>query len=168
MKVIKDTFGIDIKIPSDFIVSAVKSKDLVWVRKETNKVSSSLIFARIPYKDKKQLSADSLKHYVNAIGKEYIASQIEGSYFVINDHDLPLISNTADFDGHAVTEIRGIWELENDYMGGPFITYLSPNPNKKDELILILGFVYAPQKKKKPYVEDLEEIIRTVQLGDEM
>jgi len=168
MKIIKDTFGIDIKIPSDFIVSKVKSKDIVWVRKETNKVSSNLIFARIPYKDKKQLSADSLKHYVNLIGKKYIASQIPGSYFVINDHDLPLISNTADFDGHAVTEIRGIWELENDYMGGPFIAYLAPNPNKKDELILILGFVYAPQKNKKPYVEDLEEIIRTVKLGDEL
>jgi len=164
MKLIKDTFDINIKIPADFIASAVKSKEIIWVRKETNKTSSSLIISRIPYKSQKQLSPDSLKHYVNAIGKKYIASQIEGSYMVINDHDLPLIHNTADFEGHSVTEIRGIWELENDYMGGPFIAYLAPNPNRKDELILFLGFIYAPQKKKKPYVEDMEEIIRTVDL----
>jgi len=168
MRLIKDTFGIDINIPPDFIPSAVKSKEIIWVRKETNKTSSSLLVSRIPYKNKSQLSGDSLKNYVNALGKEYIASQIEGSYFVINDHDLPLISNTADFDGHFVSEIRGIWELENDYMGGPFIAYLAPNPNKKDELILLLGFIYAPQKKKKPYVQDMEEIIRTVKLETEL
>ncbi len=166
MKLVKDTFGIDIRIPPDFIVSGVKSKDLVWIRKETNKTSSSLIIAKFPYKNAQQLSADTLRQYVNAIGQQYIASREEGSYFVINDHDLPLIRNTANFDGHFVTEIRGIWELENDYMGGPFIAYLAPNPNKKDELILLLGFVYAPQKKKKPYIEDMEEIIRTVKLDD--
>ncbi|HHB79803.1 MAG TPA: DUF4837 family protein [Saprospiraceae bacterium] len=167
MELIKDTFGISIQIPSDFIASKVRNHELIWIRKETNKTSSSLIVSRIPYTSQKQLNPDTLKNYVNAIGKKYIASREEGSYFAINDHDLPLIKNTVNFNGHSVIEIRGIWELENDYMGGPFIAYLVPNPNKSDELLLLLGFIYAPQKEKKSYVEDLEEIIRTVKLDRE-
>lgn len=164
MKLLRDTFGINMRIPPDFVASKVRNQELIWLRKETKKTSSSLMVARIPYHNKKQLSPDSLQAYVNAIGKKYVASRIEGSYMVINDQDLPLIGNEVDFNGHFVTEIRGIWELENDFMGGPIIAYLTPNPNKKDELLMLIGFVYAPQKKKKSYVEDLEEIIRTVEL----
>ena len=165
IKLIKDTFGIDMKIPADFIASKIRNQEVIWIRKETQKSSSDLMIARIPYTSEKQLSPDSLKAYVNYFGKKYVASQIEGSYLVINDHDLPLIRNKANFNGHSVVEIRGIWELENDFMGGPFIAYMAPNPQKKDELLVVIGFVYAPQKEKKAYVEDLEEIIRTLDLG---
>lgn len=162
IKMLKDTFGVSLKVPTPYVVSAIRSKDAMWIRKETPKISSSLIISSIPFHKKAQLSNDSLKTYVNRIGKKYIASHIDSSYFVINDQDLPIIQNTTSINGHFAEEIRGIWELENDYMGGPFIAYLLQNPKKKNELLVIIGFAYAPQKDKKPLMEDLEEIIRTL------
>ncbi len=161
-KMLKDTFGIEMEIPSDYITSAVRNENLIWMRKETPKLSSSILVGKIPYRRESQLNADSLQVYLNAFGRKYIASSADSSYFVINDHDLPLIKSKVNLNGHYAVENRGIWELERDFMGGPFISYLLQNPNKADQLLLVAGFVYAPQKKKKVFMEHLEEIIRTV------
>lgn len=162
MAIVRDSFGIEMDIPAEYITSAVRNREIVWIRRETAKSSSSLIFGHIPYRNEAQLSPDSLIAYVDSIGRKYIASEIQGSYFRINKEDLPLFKNEVNLHGHFAYELRGIWELENDYMGGPFVAYLMQNPSRKDELLLILGFVYAPEKDKKPYMEELETIIRTL------
>ena len=59
-------------------------------------------------------------------------------------------------------EARGVWELENDFMGGPFISYLIHNP-QKGELLFIDGFVYSPGERKREYMQHLEHIISSVE-----
>ncbi|MCB0632620.1 MAG: DUF4837 family protein, partial [Lewinella sp.] len=50
----------------------------------------------------------------------------------------------------------------NDFMGGAFVSYLIHNPEKKD-LLFVDGFVHAPGKDKRDFMENLEYIISTTE-----
>jgi hypothetical protein len=65
--------------------------------------------------------------------------------------------------GQYALEARGIWEIENDFMGGAFISYLIYNPQKA-ELLFIDGFLHAPGEEKRNDMQKLEHILRTIKL----
>ena len=46
-------------------------------------------------------------------------------------------------------------------MGGAFISYLRHNPDN-NELLFVDGFVHAPGKDKRNFMQHLEHIISTV------
>jgi hypothetical protein len=81
----------------------------------------------------------------------------------INDIDLPMFTKVTQVDNKYALEARGIWEIANDYMGGPFVSYLIHNP-KQDELLFIDGFIHAPGEDKRNFMQYLEHILDTVQL----
>ena len=59
-------------------------------------------------------------------------------------------------------ETRGLWEVEGQFMAGPFINFLLKSDEKKDEYIMIDGFVYSPGSDKREYVFKLEAIMRSL------
>jgi len=48
--------------------------------------------------------------------------------------------------------------MENDKMGGPYISYSWLN-GRKDTIITAEGYVYAPNFEKQNYLRELEAII---------
>ena len=159
MEKIKSNLGIDIRIPSDYF-EAINQEDFAWLRMETEKISSNIIIQRIPYTDQSQLSKSGIKSIRDTIGRKYISTDIEGTYMKINDLDLPMYTSTKTINGNYALEARGIWEIENDYMGGAFISYLIHNSDN-DELVFLDGFVYAPGKSKRNFIQYLEYILGT-------
>lgn len=79
----------------------------------------------------------------------------------VNDIDLPMLVETTTLNNYFALEGRGIWEMENDYMGGPFVSYLIHNPNT-NELLLLYGFLYAPGEDKREYMQQLEHVMHTI------
>ena len=67
--------------------------------------------------------------------------------------------------GKAYTvETKGLWHLENEYMGGSFLSYTIHN-EKTNEIITIEGFVHAPNEAKRMFLLDLEGILKTIELN---
>jgi hypothetical protein len=58
-------------------------------------------------------------------------------------------------------ETKGTWQLENDYMSGPFINY-SILDKKNNRILVLEGFCYAPSKEKRDLMFELEAIIKSV------
>lgn len=54
---------------------------------------------------------------------------------------------------------RGLWEMKNDAMGGPFVARTLSFGNKT---LTIEGFVYAPGQKKKNKLRQLEAVLYTL------
>ena len=81
----------------------------------------------------------------------------------INDVDLPMFTKVTQVDDKYALEARGIWEIANDYMGGPFVSYLIHSP-KRNELIFIDGFLHAPGEDKRNFMQYLEHVLETVEL----
>ena len=56
---------------------------------------------------------------------------------------------------------KGLWEMKGDAMGGPYVMRRIRLRKTGDEIIII-GFVYAPEMKKKILIKQLEAAISTI------
>lgn len=158
---VKESMGINLKVPTEYFV-AMDEENTMWIRKVTKEFSSNILIHKLPYTAKEQLTYTGIKSLRDSLTKQYISSDLEDSYMLINDVDLPMFTKNVDFDDLFAIEAKGIWELNNDYMGGPFISYLVHNPSN-NELYLLDGFVFAPSKKKRELMQYLEHILNTVE-----
>jgi len=59
------------------------------------------------------------------------------------------------------SEVRGLWRVENDFMGGPFLSLTTTMPDNKN-LITVEGYVYAPKYEKREYIRQLEAILYSI------
>ena len=58
---------------------------------------------------------------------------------------------------------RGLWEMENDIMGGPFVSH-SVVDEVNNRVIVAEAFVYAPNRKKGSFMRKLEASLYTLRL----
>lgn len=157
---IKAKFDAVVEIPADY-VRAISDGEVIWLRKETDFLSSNLIFHKIKYINQSQLSKEGLKAVRDTLGKRYVSSTLPGTYMKINDQDLPMFTSVKTLHNQYSLEARGIWEIVGDFMGGSFISYLIHDPDKQD-LLFVDGFIHAPGKDKRDYMQNLECIISTI------
>jgi hypothetical protein len=158
---IKETMAINIEVPSDFKLAMNNKEDnVIWLRKETSKASLNLMIKNMGSFNEADFSKKGMKDIRNELGL-FVSSNKENSYMIINDIDLPMLMSSTSFNGNFALEARGIWELENDFMGGPFISYIVHNPNS-DQVYFIDGFVHAPGEEKREHMLQLEHIIKSL------
>lgn len=70
-------------------------------------------------------------------------------------------SDTIDFKGEKAIQVRGVWrndEVEGGPMGGPFVSYVF---QKAGIWYFLDGHVFAPGKKKWPFLEEVDVILNT-------
>lgn len=159
---VREAIGVDIKVPAGYQI-AVQDSSFVWLRKDLSEVNKNIMIKKVNYTDKSQISQEGIKELRNEITKRYITTSIEGAYVHINDQDLPVLTETFELNGYYTLEARGIWETVNDFMGGPFISYLMLNESNGD-LLFVDVFVHAPGKEKRNYMQQLERVVRTIHL----
>jgi hypothetical protein len=69
-------------------------------------------------------------------------------------------------NGLRCCELRGLWELVNDYMGGPFVSR-SYCDEKNRRIVTVEGYIYAPRFDKRDYVRRVLGIINTFSFDNE-
>jgi hypothetical protein len=156
---VRSKMDVSMRIPEDFII-ALNEEDVMWLRRETDEISSNILLRRVPYTDQSQLSRENIKAIRDSIGRKYVSSSLPGTYMRINDVDLPYFVEVTSLNGDYALEARGIWDIVNDFMGGSFISYLVHDPAKQ-HLLFMDGFVHAPGRSKRELMQQLEFILRT-------
>ena len=156
--------GVRLEVPGGYDIVPIEADDVVWLRREVQGASMNILATRIPYENPEQLSKAGLKEIRDRIGREYISSTTDGTYMRINDTDLPLFTESTRLNGSFAIEGRGIWEIENDFLAGPFVSYLI-NDTTDNQLVLVDGFVYAPGRKKRDLMEELVTVIRSAEVN---
>ena len=61
--------------------------------------------------------------------------------------------------------LRGLWRVEGDMMGGPFVSLARLDPSGK-RVIVVEGFVYAPESKKANLIRRMEAALFTLSLNN--
>ena len=64
-------------------------------------------------------------------------------------------------DGREVLEVRGLWEMRNGALGGPFVS-LSRVDTASRRVVVGEGFVYSPSTDKRDLVRQMEAVLRTL------
>jgi hypothetical protein len=160
-KAISKQFKIAIQVPTNF-ENVLRKSNFVWLKKKTISGSSSLLLYQLPLNTISTTNAvvDILKMR-DSIGK-YIQGTEPNTYMISEIGYTPYFFKSK-LDNQLVYETRGTWQLQNDYMSGPFINYaVVDQPNNR--LLVIEGFCYSPSKEKRDSMHELEAIIHSVHL----
>ncbi|MDX5320118.1 MAG: DUF4837 family protein, partial [Bacteroidota bacterium] len=104
-----------------------------------------------------QFMLDSLIARRDSVVKPFITGEAKGS-FMATDTQFPYFLETVDFKGHFARSYNALWTLKNDFMGGPYYS-ITAIDEKRNRLVTMEGFVYAPSKDKTRFLRELQGII---------
>ena len=130
---VKRMFGIDMKIPASLDASK-KAKGFLWLSNNASSGMQNLLFMRV----RRNAGKDGMQLQVDSILHKNMLGETDSMYMTIPH----------------LTE-RGLWEMKGDAMGGPYIM-----EQKGD--IIVIAFVYAPEKKKRNLTKQLEAVLTTI------
>ncbi|MDE3742200.1 DUF4837 family protein [Maribacter polysaccharolyticus] len=163
-KDLQDKFGIGLSIPS--VYKVVKTEEnFVWLERQIQKGTMNLIAYTMPWDS---FTADStfVKDIVrmrDSIGELFIPGpDVPGKKTYMRTE--PAFSPSifpAEISGNKAAEVRGLWDIKNYPMAGPFLTYIV-NDKKHNRKMVIEGFTFAPSTEKRDYMFELEAIIKTL------
>ena len=150
---IKNNTGVSLKFPSAYRVAKADT-NFVWIRRDIETGSVNLFIHR-----QTNLTKQSIIEKRDSISKIYIPGPVENTHM---STDLIYTPNTQEINvgGKQVFETRGLWEIEGQFMAGPFLNFqikLGDN-----DFIMLDGFVYSPGSTKREYIFELEAIMRSL------
>ena len=160
---IKKMFGIDMKIPAAMNASK-KAKDFIWISNNASSGMQNLLVMKVKSEERRAgkvkseerrmknsnaVLADD-KALIDSILRTNMLGETDSMYMVI-----PVLSE------------RGLWEMKGDAMGGPYVMHRIHKSTSQAEIqqgydLYIIGFVYAPEMKKKILIKQLEAAISTI------
>jgi hypothetical protein len=167
-KAIKSTllkkFNIDLNIPVGFNI-AVNKDNFIWLRYDTPEITQGIAIYTFPYKSDSTFTVDFLINKRDSVLKGNVEGSVAGSYMT-TEHQLPPSFRILRVKNNYSAEMRGLWKMEKDFMGGPFIN-LSVLDISNNRIIVMDGFIYAPRFDKRNYLRQVEAMIYSLQLPNQ-
>ena len=150
---IKKNTGVSLKFPSAYRVAKADT-NFVWIRRDIETGSVNLFIHR-----QRNQTEQSIIEKRDSISKIYIPGPVENTHM---STDLIYTPNTQEINvgGKQVFETRGLWEIEDQFMAGPFLNFQIKLGD--DDFIMLDGFVYSPGSTKREYIFELEAIMRSL------
>ncbi len=93
----------------------------------------------------------------NEVLKENVPGMFENTWMTTGKYMPPQIEYLR-YRGRDFAQVRGLWEVENDYMGGPFVSHSFYSPDG-ESVIVAEAFVYAPKFDKRQFLRQVESIL---------
>lgn len=150
---IKKMFGIDMKIPVSMNASK-KAKDFIWISNNASTGMQNLLVFKVKSEERKMKNSNAAyannKTLIDSILRTNMLGETDSMYM-----EIPVLSE------------RGLWEMKGDAMGGPYVMHRIHKSTSQAEIqqgydLYIIGFVYAPEMKKKILIKQLEAAISTI------
>jgi hypothetical protein len=169
-EMVKKKMGVEILVPFAYQL-VIEDEEFFWVRQINSKDDKDIFISRKKYTSREQFSKDSLIQYRNQICRKYLFGDPEKllSYLVTetNVSFKPVLTRDVTFNGKYAKEMRGLWRTNNVTMGGPFVSYALVD-EKQGMLYYIEGFCYAPSRPQREIMRELETILHTFRMSDEV
>jgi len=163
-KGIKNLLGVGLDIPSAYRLG-MHTESFAWIDRAIPSGSSNIIAYALPYNSFS--SPDTFIEDIVAARDSVVKIHIPGpdvpgktTYMKTETVFMPYVT-LAEIAGYKGVEIRGIWDIQNYPMAGPFVAYILNDPDQ-DRKIVLEGFVFAPNKEKRTLLFELEAIIKTL------
>jgi hypothetical protein len=97
--------------------------------------------------------------------KKNIPGGPAGSYMSTQTIDPPVFTSL-NIKGKYAAEIRGLWEIKGDMMGGPFVS-LTRLDEVNQRVVTVEVFVYAPEENKRNILRHNEAALYSLELPGE-
>jgi hypothetical protein len=157
-KILKED-GFYIRVPFGYKAVPMDSAEhFVWIRSLENEVDKSVFVAYKDYISEDAFLPENILKF-RAQTTRYNLADDSSTYMSIQE-EAPVIFDTVNFNGKYAIEMRGRWRLSDVVMGGPFLSYTFVD-EATNRLYYIEGFVYSPNKQQRPFIREMETILKT-------
>ena len=143
--------------PSGYKLRKV-TDDFAWIADEKQYTNQTVLVYRYPVNG--DAGVFELSHMIakrNEIMKASVPGMFEGTYMTTSTAITP-VTRPMRYRGRDFMETRGFWEVEGDFMGGPFVSHSFYSPDGQ-WIIVLEAFVYAPRYDKRQYLRQVESIL---------
>jgi hypothetical protein len=145
---LQQAHGWTVRIPNDFhLVVSHKDPDYVLLRRW---LPDRFLLVAWTFGTPEDVTVDTLIALRNRIGKSYADP--------VRVNPLILHSKMVNLGGLEALRVEGIWETYGPIGGGPFEAYLL---HDNGTLYLLDGSVFAPDRRKEPFLRQLDIIMNT-------
>lgn len=141
-----------------------KGTDFLWTSNNTATGMENICIYSYPYEGPHTFNKQYVLHKRDSVMKENLPGEKPGMYMATDT--LCTLVKPIVVHGQYAMEARGLWYMENDCMGGPFVS-ISRVDEEAGKVIVAEGFVYAPEKMKRGLMRRLEGALYTLALPAE-
>lgn len=159
-KAVKEMFGCEFYIPVDIKKMKV-GEDFIWASDDGLSSIQNICIYSLPYVSEKMFTKKPYIALRDTVMKRNIPGGKPNQWMQTNSEFV--WTKNISVAGNFAMEARGLWEMKNDAMGGPFISH-SRLDEKNARVIVVEGFVYAPDKMKRTMLRRLEAALYTLEI----
>lgn len=165
-QLVEKKFAIEMTIPNGYLLRS-ESDDFLWISNEYPAASQGFFLYAHPFEGKQSLTTEALVKARNEFARR-IPGPTDGSYMttvtklpnIENDGYTPFLPerNVLKVNGIDWIVLRGFWDVEGDFMGGPFVSYTTLD-KASGKLLTLDCYVYSPKYGKRNFLRPLEHLV---------
>jgi hypothetical protein len=160
---LNDKFQITLCVPED--VNTYKdTTDFFWASNNANTGRIDVVVYTFPHTDENTFTQAYLVNKRNEILGKYIPGAFPNSHMATDT--MRVTYNSITLNGKYCGVLRGLWHMQGDMMGGPFVSYARADEANR-RIVVTEGFVYAPETDKRNYIRRIEAALNTLLLPGE-
>jgi len=161
---LNNDFGLTMTVPPGFAIARQKENS-IWFKYETPDISQGIMLYTFPYSSDSTFTLNYLLAKNDSVLEINIPGPTDGSY-MSTEKRLDQIFNYTEHNKNYASEMRGLWRLENDFMGGPYIS-LAELDASNQRVVVAFGYVYAPSKDKRNFLQQVEAMIYSMKFNQQ-
>ncbi|WP_439183923.1 DUF4837 family protein [Carboxylicivirga taeanensis] len=160
IKRVDSTFNIRLSVPNN-LNNKKSTSSFIWMNESAHWGFLGMFVYEFPYVGEGTFSKEYLLNKRDSILHKNVPGPSEGS-FMTTEHHFPVIYKQTTINDNEVVELRGLWKVQNDMMGGPFI--LQAHYDKANNRVVVTdGFVYSPERPdKRDKIRQMEALMYTL------
>lgn len=160
---VQQIFGCDVWVPFE-LNKFKEGKDFFWASTNKGSKDMNIVVYTYPYTATNTFTLEYFMHKRDSVMKANIPGGPEGSYMSTQHQFVDVTDGTV--KGEYAQIARGLWRVEGDHMGGPFVSH-SRVDAANNRVVVIEGFVYAPESLKRNLIRTVEATLYTLALPNE-
>ena len=154
---VSKVFGGSVHVPSGYKLAKI-TDDFAWIQDKKQYTTQGIFVYRYPV-GKDDFTMENLVKNRNRMLKANVPGMFEGTYMVTGTYWTPQ-TRYLKYKGRDFAETHGMWEVEGDFMGGPFVSHAFYSPDGK-YIVVAEAWVYAPKFDKRQYLRQTESLLYT-------
>ena len=159
-----DKYEIRLNLPTD-MTSYRDTTDFFWVSNNANTGLTNVVVYTFPFTDSDTFTIDYLINKRDSVLKENLPGSFPNSYMATEVRG-DIFYEPITLHGKYCGVMRGLWKMVGDMMGGPFVSHVRLD-EKNNRIVVVEGFVYAPETEKRNLMRRIEAALYTLRLPGE-
>lgn len=133
------------------------AEDFIWISDEKQYTTQGVFVYKYPAAAEDNFTEENIIANRNSFLKAYVPGMFDNTYMSTSEAVTPGV-RFLKFQGLDFAETRGLWDVYNDFMGGPFVSHSFFSKDGKD-IIVLEAWVYAPKYDKRQYLRQVESLL---------